>query len=170
MPANIEIKARVHSPNEVSARVRALAGDPAGTFCQEDVFFRVPRGRLKMRVQSDNSVEFIYYQRSEHSVPMYSAYFRASPANSNETENELRRLFGTKGTVRKTRTLFWLNGARIHVDDVEGLGHFLEIEVPVSNPSRAHHARALADEIISCLRIPSEDFVCQAYEELLANA
>ncbi len=169
MPANIEIKARVHCPEEIHARVRALAGSPAGTFCQEDVFFKVPRGRLKMRIQSDNSVEFIYYQRTDKGVPMYSAYFRTKPENSNDTEAELRRLFGTKRTVRKTRTLFWLDGARIHVDDVEGLGHFLEIEVPVSSPTKTHHAKALADKIISSLAIPADDFICQAYEELLAN-
>ena len=169
MPANIEIKARLHCPEEITARVRALAGAPAGTFSQEDLFFRVPRGRLKMRTECDNPVEFIYYQRANHGSPMYSAYFRSTPENSSNTEAELRRLFGTKGIVRKKRTLFWLCGARIHIDDVEGLGHFLEVEVPVAGLTKEHHAKALAEKIVSSLGLCSRDFVCKAYEELLAE-
>jgi adenylate cyclase len=153
----------------MAARVREVAGEPARVFSQEDVFFQVPRGRLKMRLESDSQAEFIYYQRADKPGPRFSSYFRYRPSNAVEVEAELSCLFGKKGIVKKTRKLFWLEGARIHLDEVQGLGQFLEVEVPISRPSEIHHASALAYRIISSLRIERSDFESRAYEELLAS-
>jgi len=168
MPANIEVKARVRTLDKLQERIQSMAGEPAGKFIQEDVFFDVPRGRLKMRAETNRPKEFIYYQRADETGPKYSAYFRHESADPLGTEEELRRLFGAKATVRKMRTLYWLEGARIHLDNVEGLGFFVEIEVPVK-PGHVHRARALAQHLIERLGIAREDFIPVAYEELLAG-
>jgi adenylate cyclase len=168
MPANIEVKVRLHEPEEMAARVKAVAGEPTAVFSQEDVFFQVPRGRLKMRLTSDSEAEFIYYQRVNQPGPRYSGYFSYRPADSARVEAELSTLFGIKGSVKKKRRLFWLEGARIHLDEVDGLGQFLEVEVPISHPSATHRASALAEKIIARLGIRSSDFEPKAYEELLA--
>ncbi len=169
MPANIEVKARVPVVAILEDRLGALAGEPAANVTQEDVFFAVPKGRLKLRRESNQSGEFIYYQRADESGPKYSAYFRSRPDDLAETEDELRRLFGAKAIVRKTRRLYWVEGARIHLDEVDGLGSFVEIEVPVRDDGE-HRARAQAAHLMKLLGIDDEDLVSEAYEDLLTSA
>jgi len=106
MPANIEVKVRLHRPEEMAARVREVAGEPARVFSQEDVFFQVPRGRLKMRLESDSQAEFIYYQRADKPGPRFSSYFRYRPSNAVEVEAELSCLFGRKVSSRRHENCF----------------------------------------------------------------
>lgn len=41
----------------------------------------------------------------------------------------LERCMGVKGVVKKTRMLYMVDQTRVHVDSVEGLGDFMELEV-----------------------------------------
>jgi adenylate cyclase class IV len=50
MPTNVEIKARLRNPARLKSLAEALALTPSQIILQEDIFFEVPRGRLKLRI------------------------------------------------------------------------------------------------------------------------
>ncbi len=75
MPRNVEIKARVRDMNAVRVRAAALSDAPAVVLEQEDTFFNVPDGRLKLRVFPDGKGELIAYRRPDSVGPKTSEYF-----------------------------------------------------------------------------------------------
>ena len=74
MPTNVEIKARLRNPARLKSLAEALALTPSQIILQEDIFFEVPRGRLKLRILAPNSAELIYYEREDGPGPKESRY------------------------------------------------------------------------------------------------
>ena len=169
MAANVEVKAWLPNPLRAIEQIRSLSNTDPEVLCQDDQFYGVPRGRLKMRSAADGQCELVYYRRDNTRGPRISSYFR-EPLNDPIAKNaELSRRFGLSGNVRKERLVFILRGVRIHIDAVEGLGSFIEIEVPVSIPSEFPRAHAIAANLLKELQIASSDLVAESYEELLAR-
>ena len=129
MPTNLELKARYTSPQKAHARARACGAAPHGTLIQKDTYFRVPRGRLKLRETEGETAELIYYERSEETTERWSRFTRERVAGPAGLARVLTEAFGVLAVVRKRRELYILRDARIHIDDVEGLGTFVEFEV-----------------------------------------
>ena len=76
-------------------------------------------------------------------------------------------ILGVKGVVRKRRTLYLIGETRVHLDQVEGLGDFIELEVPVPDEECAKGAEAVAAEMMEALSIGGGDLVSDAYVDLL---
>jgi adenylate cyclase class IV len=152
MAHNIEIKARVESVEAMSTKASALADEDLIEILQDDTFFTCERGRLKLRTLSANEGQLIFYQRPNHPGPKES-FFIIAPTSSPDTLREtLSRAYGQAGRVRKHRTLYRIGRTRVHLDRIEGLGHFLEPEVmlPEGEPStrgveEAHKLMAAAE-------------------------
>jgi predicted adenylyl cyclase CyaB len=167
MPANVEIKARVGNPARLKALAEALAGTPGQHIVQEDTFFAVPRGRLKLRKFSSNSAELIYYEREDGPGPKESRYSISRTREPDSLKAVLQVSLGVRGVVRKTRTLYLVGQTRIHLDEVEGLGSFVELEV-VMQPSQSHaDGVQIARELMGKLNIQESELVEQAYIDLL---
>ena len=167
MLANVEIKARVENPARIKALVEALARTPSQFVAQEDTFFTVPRGRLKLRKFSSTSAELIYYERDDGPGPKESRYsiFRTSEPAS--LKAVLQTSLGVRGVVRKTRTLYRVGQTRIHLDDVEGLGSFVELEVVMQPAQSRADGVQIARGLMAQLEISDSDLVEQAYIDLL---
>jgi len=167
MPVNIEIKARLRDDGR---RVRELAGalatEAPTSMRQEDTFFHTPRGRLKLRVPTPGSAELIYYERADDSGPRRSIYFAAPVADAAALRHVLEGALGVRGVVRKTRELFLVHDTRIHIDDVEGIGRFLELEVMSSGTDDAA-GRARCHELMRALGVDESDLVERAYIDML---
>src|SRR5687767_14220176 len=129
MPANVEIKARVQDSAGIRARAEALASTSSQLIEQEDTFFVVPRGRLKLRILSSISAELIYYEREDRAGPKESRYSVFHTSEPDSLKALLQMSLGIRGIVRKQRTLYLVGQTRIHLDEVEGLGSFVELEV-----------------------------------------
>jgi predicted adenylyl cyclase CyaB len=130
MPTNLELKARYPSPRKAHASARALAGaERRGLLIQQDTYFRVPRGRLKLREAEGAGAELIYYERNEESAERWSRFTREPVTEPAGLARVLTDAFGVLAVVRKRRELYIYRDARIHIDDVEGLGTFVEFEV-----------------------------------------
>src|SRR5688572_17434256 len=110
-------------------RARALAQRDAERIAQDDTFFRVPNGRLKLRSFADGSSELIHYQRSDTLEAKLSDYCRLPVPDASALREALERALGTIGRVRKQRWLLLAGQTRIHLDRVDGLGDFVELEV-----------------------------------------
>lgn len=169
MARNIEIKARVASLAAVESLAAALSGKEPVAIAQDDTFFACPDGRLKLRAFSDGTGELIFYRRADHTGPKESFYV-ISPTSSPDTlRDALGLAYGVIGRVRKQRLLFMAGRTRIHLDRVEGLGEFLELEVVLRDGESAEAGMAEARELLASLRITPEQLVSGAYLDLLAQ-
>jgi predicted adenylyl cyclase CyaB len=130
MPTNLELKARFTPPQKAHACALACGALPHGTLIQQDTYFRVPRGRLKLRETEGDTAELIYYERSEETTERWSRFTREPVAGCAGLAHVLAEAFGVLAVVRKRRELYIFRDARVHIDDVEGLGTFVEFEVP----------------------------------------
>ncbi len=169
MARNIEIKARVASLAAIGSLAAALSGKEPVAIAQDDTFFACPDGRLKLRAFSDGTGELIFYRRADDTGPKESFYV-ISPTSSPDTlRDALGLAYGVIGRVRKQRLLFMAGRTRIHLDRVEGLGEFLELEVVLRDGESAEAGMAEARELLASLRIAPEQLVSGAYLDLLAQ-
>lgn len=166
MPSNIEIKARVVD----SVRFRQTATELSNsqdTLQQEDTFFQCPRGRLKLRSFPDGSGELIYYDRPDKTGPKESRYWISETSAPDTLRLTLGNALGIIGVVRKTRELFLVGQTRIHLDDVERLGTFAELEVVMQAGQTVEDGTSIAADLMKKLNINESDLVDIAYIDLL---
>lgn len=167
MPTNVEIKARVHDWTRQCGLAEALADGPAEILQQDDTFFQVTRGRLKLRDLGGQKGELIHYERSDRTGPKRSLY-RVVPTNDPASLREALELaLGLLGRVRKTRRLYICGQTRIHLDTVAGLGRFLELEVMLNPGQSLAHGQRVAEDLCEKLEVRHGDRVAGAYLDLL---
>lgn len=169
MPANVEIKARIPSVQALLPRAQALADEDEHPqlIHQDDTFFQVPHGRLKLRVFADGAGELIHYHRPDAQGPKLSDYLITAVADPDSLRDVLERACGVIGRVVKRRVLVLVGQTRIHLDQVEGLGDFLELEV-VLHPGQAEaEGTQVAQDLLAALGVPPEALISGAYLDLL---
>jgi predicted adenylyl cyclase CyaB len=167
MSRNIEIKARVANLEPIRARAAALASGPAQVIDQTDTFFVVARGRLKVRAFADGSGELIAYERADEQGPKQSAYTRVECRDATALSEALARVLPRRGVVVKRRELFLVGRTRIHLDVVENLGCFVELEVVLAADESSERGQKEARDLIASLQIPETALVAEAYIDLL---
>ena len=168
MPRNIEIKARIDSVESVLPRARAIArGDPE-LIIQDDTFFTVPQGRLKLREFADGSAELIHYHRPDHGGARASDYVCVRVSDVAALREALARACGIAGRVRKQRWLLLDGATRIHIDRVEGLGDFIELEVVLAPGQSDADGAAVAEALMQTLGLAGAARVAVAYLDLWA--
>jgi len=169
VPVNVEIKARVDDMDSLRERVRALAGCDARVLRQEDTFFQIPSGRLKLRVIDETQGELIYYERCDEPGPTPSEYLISPVADPEAFKEVLSAALGVRGVVRKERELFMIGRTRVHLDEVEGLGSFVELEVVLAPEEPAETGHDEAQELLEMLLIPPADLADTAYIDLVES-
>jgi predicted adenylyl cyclase CyaB len=170
MPRNIEIKARIAGVEALRPLVARLADTGPTMIEQDDTFFACPHGRLKLRDQFAAGAELIFYQRADESGPKESFYLRVPVPEPNALRELLQRAHGQTGRVRKRRLLFLVGRTRIHLDVVEGLGEFLELEVVLRDGESADEGIAEAGRIMAQLEVAPRQLIQGAYVDLLSQA
>lgn len=166
MPRNIEIKARIASVESVLPRARELAGGEPELIDQDDTFFTVPRGRLKLREFADGSAELIHYERPDSGDAKASDYVRAPVADAAALREALARGLGVHGRVKKRRWLLHVGATRVHLDRVEGLGDFMELEVVLAPGQTDADATAVAETLMQALGLAAAERIAGAYLDL----
>lgn len=163
---NLEFKARLADPGAALAAARQLGADLWGDLRQTDTYFAVARGRLKLRETVGFQAELIVYERDEVGETRPSDYTVVALRDAGDLREALSRALGVVAVVRKRRTLLLLDTARIHLDNVEGLGSFIEIEVPVSGEGQSAAERLKA--LIASLGLTWDDCIRQSYADMVA--
>ena len=163
---NLEIKAVAEDLAGARARLRALNGaNLHAKLRQTDWYFRVPKGRLKLRVLGGKrDGELIAYARPSRNAARTSEFQRMPVADAAGTKRLLDRMLGPRACVRKRREVWLYENARIHLDTVEGLGRFLEIEVVVTGGMP--QARALMRQLREVLGVRVKDLCAGSYAEM----
>jgi len=162
--ANLELKARTASSECARSLALRCGASPAGTLMQEDTYFTVARGRLKLREIRGTGAELIYYERDEETPERWSDYTRETVSEPAGLKRVLARAFGVLAVVRKRRDLFLFRDARIHVDDVDGLGSFLEFEVTGGETSATE---ATMRDLREAFSVRVEDIVKCSYSDMI---
>ena len=167
MPSNIEIKARARDFNDIRSRAEALADTPVEIISQEDTFFSVSQGRLKLRLRTPNPAQLIYYERPDQDGPKRSDYQIFETTDPENLKRTLSRALGLRGVVRKTRYLYLVGQTRVHLDDVEDLGQFIELEVVLRPGQSDADGQAVAEDLMTRLGVEPTDLLEGAYMDML---
>jgi predicted adenylyl cyclase CyaB len=169
MPRNIEIKARIDSIEALLPRAQALAGHPPTLLEQDDTFFNVPHGRLKLRQFADGSAELIHYHRPDIGDAKASDYVRLPTPDPGALREALARACGLRGRVVKRRWLLLVGQTRVHLDRVQGLGDFMELEVVLRDGQSDTEGAAVAEQLMHDLGLADAERLAGAYLDLLAT-
>ena len=169
MPRNIEIKAHLPNPETVARKAAAIAERGPFELKQDDTFFLCESGRLKLRAFSSEAGELIFYRRPDQQGPKESFYLLSPTSAPDTLRQALSLAYGQAGRVRKHRTLFLVGRTRVHLDDVQDLGHFLELEVVLNDNEPAEHGVREAHELMTKLGVEPSQLVEGAYVDLLAG-
>lgn len=155
MPRNLEIKVEVESLSPYRRRLAALDGcGRAAVQRQADHYFRGARGYLKLRVVGGGVSELIAYERPKRKGARESGYIKWRVEDPDGALRLLTAALGVEAVVRKTREVWLVDGARIHLDRVAGLGTFVEIEVLMERAGRG--SPRLMRELCEHLKLPAE--------------
>jgi len=168
MTRNVEIKARIHSVAALLPLAQALADGPPQAIAQDDTFFACAHGRLKLRDFGDGRGELIAYQRPDTAGPKTSDYRRVPTDDPRGLREALTLALGSVGRVRKHRLLLLAGRTRLHLDSVEGLGEFLELEVVLAEGEAASVGVAEAQDLLHRLGVAPGDLIAGAYLDLLS--
>ncbi len=163
---NLELKARDPEP-ERSVRVcEELGAEGGGVLRQRDVYFATPKGRLKLRYENDGIGQLIAYQRPDRPAVRHSTYRIVPVLDAGKIEAALTDTLGVVAEVRKIRRLFLYDDVRIHLDRVEGLGRFIELEAVVSGDDQEGREGVL-QELRQALGVEVADLVGGSYADLV---
>ena len=166
MPRNIEIKARIDSVEALLPRAHAVAGGEPERIEQDDSFFNVPQGRLKLRQFADGTAELIHYHRADETEAKASDYVRVPAPDPAALREALTRACGLRGRVQKQRWLLLAGQTRIHLDRVFGLGDFMELEVVLHEGQSDAEGAAIAQALMRDLGLGDAPRLAGAYLDL----
>ncbi|TVQ60623.1 MAG: CYTH domain-containing protein [Phycisphaerales bacterium] len=165
---NVECKLELRDPAIARAAILRLGGAHAGTLVQTDTYFRVPTGRLKKRETVGEPDQWIRYDRINRLEP------RLSHFDLFDERTAIER-FGSRPlpvlcVVRKTRELYTADHVRIHLDDVEGLGRFIEFEALVSRTNNVVKCHAAVRRLREAMGPALGEPISLSYSDMVMPA
>jgi predicted adenylyl cyclase CyaB len=163
---NIEIKARIEDYKKVKRLVEELCPTPTQTEQQEDTFFNIPKGRLKLR-ETDNNSALIYYDRKDSLEPSQSDIAISFTENPDTLKSVLSKSLGIRGVVNKKRILYKYAQTRIHLDNVKRLGKFIELEVVLKSGQTLKDGETIANKLMDEFGIQKNNLIDVAYIDLI---
>lgn len=168
MAQNIEIKARLTTQQfrELESRVAAIV-DRDCVLHQTDTFFHTTKDRLKLREYPDQPAELIAYQRTDQNEPKLSDYIRTPVDQPDSLKLALMRSLGIRGVIKKRRDLYLVGQTRVHLDLVDGLGEFVELEVVMRPDQLKDDGLTIVNELMEQLGIEPGCLISAAYIDLL---
>lgn len=164
---NVEIKAKCSDPDFIRNYLKKNNADFKGTDEQTDTYFNVQHGRLKLR-EGNIENHLIYYERSNSSAPKNSDFLLVKVVDPSGLKETLKRSVGIKVIVKKKREIYYIKNVKFHIDEVPGLGSFMEIEagnilVDLSREELNEQCNFYMQE----LKIRKEDLIAESYSDML---
>ena len=167
----IEIKARCTNPKEIETILLNNNARYEGSDRQIDTYFNSDSGRVKLREGNiENSL--IYYQRKERKGQKKSEVtLYKTTGDSNALKEILTNTLGIKIKVDKTRKIFFIENVKFHIDQVKGLGSFVEIEaIDINGKMGEEKLRKQCNDSIRLLGLEKAEFLDQSYSDMLADS
>jgi predicted adenylyl cyclase CyaB len=169
---NVELKARCADPERIRRLLAEAGADFRGTDAQRDVYFAAPGGRLKLR---RGSIErgLVFYRRADRAETRRSEVTMTrleavAPATLDALEATLAAALGITAVVEKRREIRFVEHVKFHLDEVPGLGCFVEIEaIDLDGTIGAERLRAECEAWRSRLGIAESDVVAFSYADAI---
>ncbi len=162
----VELKARYEDLGK--ARALLAGAEHVGTFRQVDTYFSLGERRLKLRsVGGQKEGQLVYYERPDEGGVKESRVLLAPLPDAATVLEILSRVFPVQAVVRKTREIYRYQGVQIHLDDVKGLGKFIEFERVLGDESERVEGRKTLETLRGYFQIPEEDLMATSYSDLL---
>jgi predicted adenylyl cyclase CyaB len=163
---NIELKARCRDLAAATAAALTLSPRDTGSMRQIDTYFHVPHGRLKLREIVGVKSELIWYDRADAAVSRQSEYRLTPITHPEELRTSLAAAMGISVEVRKVRHVLLWHNVRIHLDEVDGLGSFVEFEAVMTDGEDEPTAHARLAELCRVMSIAREDYLDVSYSQM----
>ncbi|WP_138099956.1 class IV adenylate cyclase [Streptococcus australis] len=167
MSSNIEFKAKLNNRNLAKNIIIKYSQANPEILKQRDIFYNFKLGRLKMRTINNSESELIFYIRQNIAGRKVSKYKRIKVKNPRLVDSMLSTLLGKIGEVKKSRTLYLKENIRFHLDEVAGLGNFIEVEYILPKDETRQSAEKKVDDIIKMLKIKKKDFIDISYMDMI---
>lgn len=171
---NVELKARCTDPGRVRRVLDGAGADFRGVDEQRDVYFHVAHGRLKLR-RGTIERALVFYERADEagikpSHVTMARLERAGEAALDDLEGTLAAALGVLTVVEKRREIRFVQNVKFHLDEVPGLGAFVEIEAIASKEARDEQSlRAQCDAWRERLGIAQDDLVADSYSDMIRS-
>ncbi|KAG8180810.1 hypothetical protein JTE90_008595 [Oedothorax gibbosus] len=171
MSKTVEIKARIPNIQLFMEKAKLIADKPVVVLHQTDTYFQVPNGRLKLRQIQDQKTELIFYDRPDTEGPKLSNSKDFQTSQEGEgLKKVLTSSLGIIGEVSKERHLLMCGQTRIHVDNVKGLGYFMELEVVLNEGETLEYGEKVANDLMEKLGTSKEDLISGCDIDLLTKS
>jgi predicted adenylyl cyclase CyaB len=167
MKRNIELKARCADLAAKRAAALVMGAVPAAVLHQIDTYFIVPHGRLKLREINQERAELIQYHREDQAEFRASNYRVVPVSDAGQMKAALIAALGLRGEVRKRRELLMYHNVRIHLDEVAGLGTFIEYEAVISPEAGEEITRRRLEELQRGMKIDRASYLARSYSDLM---
>jgi len=170
VPRNIEVKIRVRELAPIRAAALAAGARSRGVEAQIDRYYELAGGRrVKLRVRDGGTAEMIRYDRPETSGVRASTY-EVTPVRDADAGVCMVPKDAPVSIVRKRRELLVIDNVRIHLDDVDGLGTFLELEAVVDPVHDDDACRRQVCALLDALGLATTEPIRASYGELVRAA
>jgi homotetrameric cytidine deaminase len=166
---NVELKSRDLDPARTLALALALGATDEGEIRQTDTYFGGSRARVKLREQTPGDDELIAYRRPDDGDARVSEYLRVAVPDAAALREALDTAYGTRVVVAKRRRLLLWENVRIHLDEVEGLGSYMELEALAPQEADLEPAREKVARLRKELQIDDANLVPGSYSDLLLD-
>lgn len=167
---NIEIKARTSDPDRIRNILKSKGARFTGIDMQKDTYFDVQTGRLKLR-EGNIENNLIWYNREDRPGPKRSEVILYRSADPETLKDILSGSMGVKMVVEKKREIYFIDNIKFHIDVVDGLGSFVEIEAIDKEGTLGHEKlKEQCNTYIKMFDIREEDLVSGSYSDILAGA
>lgn len=166
---NIEIKARLRDVAAARQTAQRLCTSRLGTQHQVDTYFHCAHGRLKLREIDGAAAQLVWYDRPDQGEPKGSDYTLAPVVEPRLLGGALTAACGVRAVVDKRREIFLVDNVRIHLDEVVGLGTFLEFEAVLSESVDEAAGHAQVKRLMAAFGITPADLLTGSYGEMLGQ-
>ena len=169
MPTLIEIKAHCPNPEKIKKILQEKNALFKGIDHQIDTYFNVPKGRLKLR-EGNIENNLIHYHRPNQAGPKKSLVTLYQSQPDSHLKAVLTNALGVKTVVDKKRAIYFLDNVKFHIDVVEHLGNFVEIEaIDKDNTMEESFLQAQCEQYLQLFQISPEHLLTNSYSDMMED-
>jgi predicted adenylyl cyclase CyaB len=164
---NIEIKAKCLNASFIRDYLLKNGADFKGTDNQVDTYFKVQHGRLKLR-EGNIENNLIFYERNNKTGPKGSHFQLIKITDPTGLKSVLEKSIGIKIIVRKKREIYYIGNVKFHIDEVPGLGSFVEIEAGnILAEKTEEELQKQCNFYLKEMGINETDLIAESYSDML---
>ncbi|MBI2889340.1 MAG: CYTH domain-containing protein [Nitrospirae bacterium] len=162
----IEVKARIDDFTPLQTTLRDMGARRAGEWEESDTYFKVKRGKYKLKTEDSGTSVLLYYFKDGVKGPKLCVCEQLKLKEKGRMGRFLQANFGQGVEVQKRRTRYTVDGLHVYLDDVRGVGKFVKIEAKVDADNSVHDSRRRVESLVKQFRLTDRELTSYTYDEL----